>query len=334
MNFPFRETCDELARLHGLEDFELRAFGDYESVKPYWLELNERYKDGELSLDWQAHRLMWEHFYARRTGRLWILAAMQQGRAQAIFPMVQEDDAAPWSLCDEFIIGREYFCPPELIHRFASLLSSIHQEDMSSFYIPERSEFFVSAPSGVIDLKADSAAYLAGLDHRTGKEFRRLQRINGDLRVQAGQDVRRGEISAILRSQLDYWLVKKGADSEQEYSYSRDKILTDLQLMERAAEMGKLISLYFYQGTSLIAANFSVRRGRNGVDDYLCLRDCSEQQKRRSLGIFAIFENMEHCRRLGIRHYDLSACMAPYKEALINTQTTHYHLYRPGGEHV
>ncbi len=331
---PFPMPVSQLRHRFGIEDFELKDYCEYDSVKPVWQELNRSYKSGELSLDWKAHCLMWDHFYSRRGGRLWILAAFQNGEVRAVFPMVREDDAAPWSLCDEFIIGREYFCPPSLIHRFASLLASIHQEDMSSFYIPDKRELFVTAPSGIVDLKENGTEWMSGYDSRTMKEYRRVRRLNEDLRVESDRCVRRDQIGGILRSQLDYWLKKKGAESESEYSYSRDKIHTDLKLMERAAEMDKLISLYFFEGERLVAANFSVRRGSGGVDDYLCLRDCSESMKRRSLGVFAILKNMDHCRVLGIRYYDLSACMAPYKEALINTELFHYHLYRPGGENA
>jgi len=326
---PFDLSPKEMADRFGLSDFELAVHLDYDSVRTHWIELNKSYKDGELSLDWQSHQLIWEHFYQVRYGRLWILCAMQKGTVRAIFPMIKEDASAPWSLCDEFIIGREYFCPPDLIHRFALLLSSIHQEDMSSFYLPHNTESFLTAPSGVIDLKVDAETFWAGFKQKNQKEYQRIRRINADLITERDHVVRREEIAGILRSQLDYWVRKKNASSEDEYSYSRDKIHTDLKLMERAAEMGKLMSLYFYEGKQLIAANFSVRRGKNGVDDYLCLRDCSETQKRRSLGIFAILENMNFCRDQGLCFYDLSACMAPYKESLINTQMTHYHLYRP-----
>lgn len=330
---PFSIPISRLGERFCLDDFQFAAYRDYESVKPAWLELNQSYKAGELSLDWTAHRLIWDHFYARRSGRLWILTASQGGAVSAIFPMVREDESAPWSLCDEFIIGREYFCPACLIHRFASLLSSIHQEDMSSFYIPERKESFLTSPSGVVDLKENQEAWLSGYDSKTRKEFRRVRRLNQDLSIESDQVVRRDEINGILRSQLDYWLKKKGAESESVYSYSRDKIQTDLLLMERAAEMKKLVALYFYEGQRLAAANFSVRRGPDGVDDYLCLRDCSQAMKKRSLGVFAILENIDRCRSLGMRFYDLSACMAPYKQMIINTDFFHYHLYRSGGSY-
>lgn len=325
---PFSISDEQLGVRFGLGDFLLESCGDYETVRPQWLELNQTYKDGELSLDWEAHRRIWAHFYAIRSGRLWILCASRSGHVRAIFPMVKETDSAPWSLCDEFIIGREYFCPPDLIHRFADLLASIHQEDMSSFYIPDRKEIFESAPSGVVDLKADEDSYLSSLNPRIEKNLRRILRINGDLEVVAHGQVLRDEIAPVLRSQLGYWLEKKNAADETEYSYSRDKIHTDLLLMERAAEMNRLKALYIYERKQLVAANFAVKRGSSGIDDYLCLRDCSEAQKKRSLGIFAILQNMRHCRELGIRYYDLSAITAPYKEALINTKLNHYHLYK------
>ena len=65
----------QLRHRFGIEDFELKDYCEYDSVKPVWQELNRSYKSGELSLDWKAHRLMWDHFYSRRGGGSQYLSA-------------------------------------------------------------------------------------------------------------------------------------------------------------------------------------------------------------------------------------------------------------------
>ncbi|MFH2041106.1 MAG: hypothetical protein ABIJ35_01150, partial [Acidobacteriota bacterium] len=92
-----------------------------------------------------------------------------------------------------------------------------------------------------------------------------------------------------------------------------------------------LISHYFYEGDCLIAANFAVRRENDRVDDYLCLRDCGEKQAWRGLGIYAILFNMEFSRSLGIRWYDLSACVREYKRKFINMESSF--IYRESPEY-
>jgi len=309
---------------------EVRRFDSYEAVKPLWEELNRTYKNGELTVDWTAHRIIWDHFYAIRGSRLMILAGLENGCCTGIFPFVCEEPGEPpqWVFSDDFIISREYFCPPDKIHLFRDLLPSHLSDDLSCFYKPDYPASFAQAPGGMVDLLDSPEAFLRSVGKKSRHALSRVLRDNSDIRIEVDNRVRVDEIQGILHSQLAYWLKKKGYEREEDYTYSRDKIGTDLALMQRAAEMGKLIALYFYLDAQLLAANFSVARETNRVDDYLCLRDCREPFSRRGLGFLAILKNMAHCRSRGIRYYDLSACMDEYKKRFINTDLSFYYLPR------
>ncbi|MBN1273360.1 MAG: hypothetical protein JXB26_13920 [Candidatus Aminicenantes bacterium] len=178
----------------------------------------------------------------------------------------------------------------------------------------------------MIDLKENQDEYFQSLRKKSRHNLKRTLQINNDIRVERDHRVRWEEIKKILKIQLDYWLTKNGSTDKSYYRYSRDKISSTLILMDRASEMGKLIALYFYQDKKLIAANFSVRRENNRVDDYLCLRDCREEQNWRGLGILAILKNMEICRSLGIRYYDLSSCISEYKKKFLNMESSYFYL--------
>ena len=135
--------------------------------------------------------------------------------------------------------------------------------------------------------------------------------------------MRRDEIAPLLEKYLDYWRTKvDGAPAR--VAYSRDKVATDLALMERAAALGKLVALYLSLGDRLVAANFSVLRGRDRVDDYICLRDAGPELAPRGLGIYAVLRNMEACRARGVRHYDLSAWITDYKRKFLNAESFFY----------
>ena len=88
--------------------------------------------------------------------------------------------------------------------------------------------------------------------------------------------------------------------------------------------MGKLLALYIRLEGELVAANFACLRERDRVDDYLCLRDARPELLSRGVGIFAVLANMESSRRLGVRHYDLSACITDYKRKFLNTDAFFY----------
>jgi hypothetical protein len=167
-------------------------------------------------------------------------------------------------------------------------------------------------------------AYFQSLRKKARHALKRTLTLNADLKTESDTHVRHEEIQSVLKHQLDYWIQKNSVISSAYVEYSRRKVMTDLILMDRAAEMGKLIAHYYYDGETLVAANFSVRRENDRVDDYLCLRDCREHQGWRGLGIFAILTNMNFCRRNGIRWYDLSACVKDYKKKFMNRESYFY----------
>ena len=228
------------------------------------------------------------------------------------------------SLSDDFIIAREYFCLPERLTQILGLLPPHYCDDLSCFYQPPHLEVFASAPGGVVDLKESEGEYLQSLKKKSRHTLRHTLAVNADLRVESDTRMRWDDIQEILKHQLDYWVQKNGIISSTYAEYSRDKITTDLILMERAEEMGRLIAHYYYDGGTLLAANFAVRREEDRVDDYLCLRDCRDAQGWRGLGIFAILTNMNFCRSQGIRWYDLSACVKDYKRKFMNQESRYY----------
>ena len=116
---------------------KILGFSSYDDVMPYWMELNRTYKNGELALDWTANKLIWDHFYKSRKFLLDIIVGFQDGCCVGIFPLIFGDhnmDNTPyWSFNDDFIISKEYFCPPEEVHHFLEFLPSHFCDDMSCF---------------------------------------------------------------------------------------------------------------------------------------------------------------------------------------------------------
>jgi len=314
--------CPEPDPLHILH------FDDYDEVQPYWTELNRSYKDGDLSVDWGAHALIWKCFYAPRGHQLDIAVALEGDRCVGIFPLTRSDvdpyGSTRWSLSDDFVIAREYFCLPEALHRCMPLLPPHFSDDMSCFLAPADLHGFASFPGGVVDLRTSEAEYFESLRTSARKHLRANLRRNEDIRHEVDDRIRWPEIRGILDIHLQYWQERCGGPDTAYYAYSRDKIHCDLALLGRAEEMGRLVALYFFLDETLVAANFSVRREQDRVDDYLCLRDSTEAHAARGLGILAILRNMEHCRSLGIRYYDLGAGTNPYKQQFKNITSCYY----------
>ncbi len=305
-------------------------FDHYEDVIPFWLELNQTYKSDELTFDWTAHKLIWDNFHKPRRYHLRIIAAMEGNKCTGVFPFTRSDSdpfgTTRWSLSDDLIIGREFFCPPEKIRQNIQFLPPHFSDDLSCFYVPIDKTPFSLGIGGVIDIKENQETYFQSLKKKSRHNLKHTLQINSDIRVEIDNRVHWEEIKEILRIQLNYWLTKNGTIDRSYYRYSRDKTYCTLMLMDRASEMGKLTALYFYLNKRLVAANFSVRREDNRMDDYLCLRDCREEQNWRGLGIFAILKNMEVARSLGIRYIDLSSCISDYKKKFINMESSYYYL--------
>ncbi len=305
-------------------------FDTYDDARTFWMELSQTYKNGELALDWTANKLIWDSFYKNRKFQLNIIAGIQDGCCIGIFPLLFGDhdmNGIPyWSFNDDFIISKEYYCPPEEIHRFLENLPPHLSDDLSCFYAPRQAHYFSRAARGLVDMKLSQEEYFQSLKKKYRHDMRRTWRINADVDVCVDNRLYEFKIAPLLESYLDYWQQKNGAVSEEYVRYSRDKILTDLLLMRRAEELEKLIALYFYLDGELVAANFSVHREQDRVDDYLCLRNSAAPLSSRGLGIFAILKNMEHCRQMGIKYYDLSSCMNGYKRKFVNMETFFYML--------
>ena len=98
---------------------DILILNTYEEARPYWAELARSHRSEELCLDWQAHRIIWESFYAPRGAELRVYVALESGRPAGIVPLLltREDRArgGPWTFTDDFLLAREYFCPPSLL---------------------------------------------------------------------------------------------------------------------------------------------------------------------------------------------------------------------------
>lgn len=309
----------------------LRAhrFSRWPDVRPYWEELNRTYKGGELALDFRAHEIIWERFLGPRGYELQIHVVLEGERCVGIFPMSRSEvdpfGTTLWSLSDDFIIAREYFCPEDRIHEAIDLLPPHFSDDMSCFYRPADTTGFQQGAGGVVDLKESREAYLGSLKGSARRDLSQTIRRNADLRVETSARMKSEEMAPLLEVYLRNRMRKCGETGPGYAEYSRDKILCDLALMQRAEEMSRLVALYFRMGDELVAANFSVRRETDRVDDYLCIRTDEAVHTKRGLGIFAILANMDVCRAMGVRFYDMSASGATYKTKFANVGGTFYH---------
>lgn len=304
------------------QTMDILVLHSYEEALPYWSELARALPAGELCLDWQAHQIIWESFYAPRGAELRVYVALEGGRPAGIVPLLRER-GGPWTFTDDFLLAREYFCPPSLLPRLLPLLPEHLADDLSCFEIPAPAarERFEACPGAIVDLGPSQEAYLASLPGRHRRQLRAVWERNLDLTVEADRQVRGGLLEELLEAYLGYWRARFPGQQERQ-EYSRDKVRTDLALMRRAEEMGRLLALRLSLGGRLVAANFSVLHGQDRLDDYLCLRDPREQA--RGLGHFAILANMEEARQAGVRWYDLSAILNDYKRRFLNTRAVFY----------
>jgi hypothetical protein len=308
----------------------LLHFPRFEDAAGFWAELNATCKTGELTVDLETHALLWDRYHGPRGYELDLAVALDGDRCVGIAPLVRSDTdpfGTPyWSLSDDFVIAREYFCRPEDVAGFVRALPPHYTDDLSCFYVPADTGPFVTEPGRIVDLREAGEAYLASVGHGARRNLRHVLRINADVEAELDDRVRRDELAELIELRLLFWKGKRGGNDEGYFRYCADKTMGDLALMDRAAAMGKLVALYLRLDGRLVAANFSVRREADRVDDYLCLRDDRPPLDRRSLGVLAIARNMDHCRALGIRWYDMSACPAPYKDRLVNRES---YFYRP-----
>ncbi len=297
-------------------------FSRWPEVRPFWEELNRTYKGGELALDYRAHELIWERFLEPRGYDLEVHVVLEGDRCIGIFPLSRSlrdpFGTTFWSLSDDFIIAREYFCPEDRIHRVIERIPPHFADDMSCFYRPADATGFQEEPGGVIDVKESREAYLASLRGSARRDFLHTYRMNADVCIETDTRVRSVELAPLLERYLEYRKKVSRDSGAAHFEYSRDKVLCDLALMQRAEEMSRLVALYFRLNGEFVAANFSVLRETDRVDDYLCVRTDEAAHAKRGLGIFAILANMDVCRGLGVRFYDMSANRASYKTKFAN----------------
>ena len=310
---------DHAAAQARIEVFE---FPSLEAARPWWMELARTYKGGELTLDWEAHRIISEHFLVPRGYVQRVLVFVEKGRCIGVVPLSRTDTDPMGTRCDsfsdDFIIAREYFIRPDRFRAVLPLLPPHFSDDLSAFYRPDDTTGLEASPAGVIDLMDTEEVYLGSLRKHARHDLRSTLRRNEDLRSEFDGVVRRDAIAPILEAHLRRWAVRCGGSSTEYFAYTAQKIACDMLLMERAAEMGRLLAQYITLEGTLVAANFSVRREADRLDDYLCLRSDDPTLDGRALGILAIVRNFAECRREGIRYYDMSACSGDYKRRFGN----------------
>lgn len=309
---------------------EIAEFDRYESVKSQWLELNSTYRQGDLSVDYELHLDLWNRYRQFRGDKLKILVGSGKGEVFAVLPFIYAPPTPVsqpvWVYGEEQIIAREYFSRPDCIHLMLDAFPVNETTDLSCFYVPLQPEKFATASGRIIDLKASDDDYLASLNSKHRKAIRRNRAINADLVVETRQAIHEEGIQPLVRQYLEYWKQKKAGFPAEEVIDSREKLDMDLDILRRAQRLGKLIALYIYLDKQLVAANFAVRRGADRVDDYLTLRDTGPAFCERGLGNFCVWKNMQICRSMGIRYYDLSDFPGEYKNKFVNTERFYYYF--------
>ncbi len=311
---------------------EIDRYDSYDAIHQIWRDMNHRYKGGEMALDWELHHELWYRFHAEDGDLLNILVASESGSCIGIFPFSRAeiqgsaDTESEWVLGEDTLISREYFCPPERIGEIVSCLPPHSATDLSCFYRPGDLDRFVSRRGCIVNLMPSESEYLLSIQPKHRADYLKTERMNADIEVLADNAVREHVVGELREQYIEYWMTKNEHRGKREADDSRKKILRDFVLFHQAEKLGKLVVLYFYVKGRLVAANFAVRRETDRVDDYLCLRSTDKAYLKRRLGVYAIIRNMQHCRSLGVRYYDLSDFHAAYKESFVNTA---YHYWTP-----
>ena len=300
----------------------------YDDIKPFWLQLNQSYKEGELAVDWEIHQQIWEQFLKPKGFALKIVVGFEKKHVTGIFPFKCRNNSGVidknWILGEDAIIAREYFSTPDKIHQFYPFLPNHIATDMSCFYLPVLPNHFHQMHGAIIDLMSSQTAFYQTLNKKKRHQLTKIYQQNSDVTVKIFHSIEESEISELLDKYIHYWVIKSALNGTTSEVDSREKIIIDFYLLRRAQEMGKLIALHFYINHQLVAANYSVKRDFNRVDDYLCLRDTDEAYLSRGLGIYAILKNIEYCRQNGIKYYDLSDLISDYKRKFINTSMCYF----------
>lgn len=181
-------------------------------------------------------------------------------------------------------------------------------------YLPS---WFKFKPSNIIHLNKPFPEYFQSLDKKARSTFKNISNRNSDIEVVAEEP----EPEAFKKISKIY------------YDYCVENFTQDLQcqlymfpeIFKTACQFGKLVVLSFYLKGELIAVNYGILNEDNTCFcDYICYRNSEDLDlKKRSLGIFAILENIKHIQeKYGCEWYDLASDFE-YKKPFVNCEKYH-----------
>lgn len=194
-------------------------------------------------------------------------------------------------------------------------------EETSWMSLEKGKEFLPSwaklKPSNVVSLDKPFPEYFQSLDRKARSTLRNIINRNADITVVPKEP----ELKAFQKISGIY------------YDYCVENFTADLQcqlymfpeIFKTASELRKLVALSFYLGEDLVAANYGIlSEGGKCFCDYICYRNSQDETlKKRSLGIFAIIENLKYVQeRFGCQWYDLASDF-DYKKQFINCEKYH-----------
>lgn len=283
---------------------KIQLLGTYEEAEPLWRHLQKSPRYDELVYDYEVHQRLWERYHSKYSSELRILAGFEGGACRGVIPFFRMDNGK-WIFSEDCLIGRDYLCAPSRLRYFIPHFPPHFAEELKPASGKIMGRGFSTVPVARIEGFAGMAEYLGRMCKKDRYNLRRVLRQNQDLRIKVDSRIATEEIGPLTAQYLEYWTTKnRPVDDPWDRPLIRHGI--DMIILKRAEELGKLLALYFYEKDRLVAANFSVLRGKNEVDDYLCLRDMSEEMLPRSLGSYAILRNLEVASSRGVRSYDLS----------------------------
>lgn len=197
------------------------------------------------------------------------------------------------------------------------------------FYLQESSwknwgslpDWVQPAKSNVIDLSIGERTldgYLATLTKKHRSKLRNSLNRNVDIKVVRGEP--EGENFEILKQTYLNHCYEHYQDSK-DLNWFRYQMQVFPQIFKVAADLGQLLPLKFYLNDELVAVNYCIVIGDSAYD-YICYRN--PEFKDRSLGIFAILENIRYIQAnyKECIYYDL-ASEFEYKSKFLNCAKQH-----------
>lgn len=171
-------------------------------------------------------------------------------------------------------------------------------------------------PSNVIHLDKPFSDYFQSLDKKARSTLKNIINKNEDIRVEA-KEPEREAFGKIEKMYFDYCVENFTEDLQcQLYMFP--------EIFKTASELRKLVALSFYLEEGLAAVNYGILNDRgNSFSDYICYRNCEDSDlRKRSLGIYAIIENIKYIQELGCEWYDLASDF-DYKRQFVNCEKFH-----------